>query len=172
MKWRKTYQNWQEQKSDRQIGVITAVGLNALLLMIPSELPQWIEPADYPTAKLILQLLPWVVNIGFITLALIFRAEMAVGCLTAIGAILLTVFVLGIAFVIGCFAWMGVAAVIYLPLSLISDELGGALGNMAGFIVFLVVFLRLAASWVGAIWEQFRPFEPEVTRPSKEETNE
>lgn len=165
MKWRKTYQNWQERKSDRQKGIAAAVIMNALVLITPSSLGEWVQPTDNPTLNLVLQLLPWVANLGLLVVALIFRAEMAVGCLMAIASVLLTVFALGVAFVIGCFAWVAVTLAILFPLSLIEDMVGGGLHelsnfvgvlvNMVGFIVFLYIFLRLAIFWVGAIWSHY-----------------
>jgi len=116
MKGRKQYESDQERKADQHIGFIACIVVNLILYIVLSLL----RGVGTPGIQTILSLLPWVANIGFLVLTLLFWPEIAVGYLVVLSIVLVGGVVLGILFVAACLVGLAVG-IVFSPLGRIAD---------------------------------------------------
>ena len=122
--WRKKYHTLPERKKAQQKGFITCLVINIiLLLMLVASGAFKTGILSVPTSvgpELIIFIMPWIVNIGMITLTLIFNPQFAIGYLAFLATVIVGSVILGVWFVISCI----VSTVIMLPAALLAEPLG------------------------------------------------
>lgn len=109
----KEYADEAEKKKDLWRGFWLWWGLNILLWVVSTALAVGASNFTYSdnelvssiasVAGLLVGLLPWLINIGFIIFFAFTRSQMALGMLLAFGVALAIVIVLGIVFAVVCF---------------------------------------------------------------------
>ncbi len=141
MNWRKKYETDYERKIDQHRGFFVCLLVNSPLLIISLYMSHLL-PQD------IRLVLPWIVNIGIIILALIFRPEFTTGYLAFFAFVIVGTITLGVVFLAACFASMAAGfAVIWIH---------EALGMLAFYVVLAGVFFYLLPKISGPMWEQFK----------------
>ena len=132
----KEYESFAQQKIDQRIGFVAFPIVNVVVWLLAGLLSSWvnsitIEPAvRHPNLRLVIALLPWVVNGLLLIWALIFRRYIASGYLVCLGGLLVVGAILGLIGVVAFF--------LAIPLS----ALVGTIGDL--------IFVVLALGW--GIW--------------------
>lgn len=112
---RKIYETEAERKRDRWIGIGLFFGLNILLWIcqfafsiglagLSSQGESDLANGISTIAAILLWLLPWVINIGLIVYFSFTRNQIALGMLLGFALALAIVIVLGLIFMVACFA--------------------------------------------------------------------
>jgi len=117
---RKEYVDEAEKKRDFWIGVGLWFGLNFVMGLcvwgISAALLSMTYPSEgineqfanlYPAINCILNLLPWVINIGLIVYFAFTRSQIALGMVAGFGIALAIAICLGVIFMIACFVALG-----------------------------------------------------------------
>ncbi|KAA3658758.1 MAG: hypothetical protein DWQ04_24150 [Chloroflexi bacterium] len=128
MKWQKQYETDNERKTDQHKGFIACVVINLIISILTRSL----RGVSLPELQMIIMLLPWIVNIGFLVLTLLFWPEVAVGYLVFLSVVLIGSVVLGILFVAACLIGLA-AGIVFTPL--------GDIAEVALWIVFAISFI-------------------------------
>ena len=146
----KIYESFAEQKIDQRIGFVAFPALNLVVLLVAWLLGRWVDSVTtdpsvrYPTLRLAIALLPWLVNGLLLLWAAIFRRYIASGYLVFLGGLLVIGSLLGL---IGAVAFF-----LLVPLTALAGSIGAlaflALA-LAGCIWFLLKVFPMLRSW----WE-------------------
>lgn len=135
----------QERKRNQRQGFFACLGINVILLFIWSLSSRTGSPPEVTNTEIFLLALPWIVNIGVLVLALVFRPQFAVGYLAFFATIIIGGSMVGIVFVTACFASV-VAMFVLSPL--------GEVGSYVGFLVVLPAVFLGGFYW---LWKTFLP---------------
>jgi hypothetical protein len=142
----KVYESFAQQKIDQRIGFVAFPIVNIVVWLLAWLLSSWvdsitIEPTvRHPNLRLVIALLPWVVNGLLLIWALFFRRYIASGYLVCLGGLLVVGAILGLIGVVAFF--------LAIPLSALVGPIGDlffivlALGGGIWFILKVIPILR------------------------------
>ena len=144
----KVYETFAEQKLDQRIGFIAFPIVNLIVALLGWLLSGWVdsitvEPTGrYPSLRLAITALPWVVNGVLLLWAAIFRRYIASGYLVCLGGIAVVGAILGLIGVVAFF--------LAVPLSALIGPIGDLiflLLALGGSIWFLLKVWPLLRNW-------------------------
>lgn len=143
---RLSYATPRERKRDQLFGFVAFPVVNGVLYLATSWLlaggaTTFQGEMDDEQFRLVVLLLPWVVNGLLLALSLVFRPQMAIGYLACLSGILILGIALGALFLLSCFAALAVG----IPTSNLAEDLGG-------FLTLLVFFGLMLAGVVFFGW--------------------
>jgi hypothetical protein len=142
----KEYASFAQQKIDQRIGFVAFLIVNVVVGLLAGLLSSWvdsitIEPTvRHPNLRLVIALLPWVVNGLLLIWALFFRRYIASGYLVCLGGLLVVGAILGLIGVVAFF--------LAIPLSALVGPIGDlifvvlALGGGIWFTLKVIPILR------------------------------